>query len=178
VTLSNYLGENKFANTLAVSYATNTREILDLVSVQLTNERGQISGFSLQYELARNQQQSFLADYDIEIEMVDEAKEMIINWDKETVNDRNNRLLNIANLARNSAEINGKLIVQANQIIYDVQNVQLVELDRKESELEGQRSSLRLKRLLAWLGVGIGLLLLVALIIYTRRIYFNKDKAH
>lgn len=171
-----YLMQNKCEDKLDTNYITNTLGILTSITIRLTGEKGKISGFLVHDELIKNRQMTLLSWYDNELATIDELYAMIANWGKETVSDRDERWIRIAELLRMSSEMANQMIIQSDQIVYYVENVKYSELDRLEAELTGKELRLRLRIILSCIGVVVGLYFFIMLISYTRKIYFGHNK--
>lgn len=171
-----YLGTHKCEDKLEKDYSESTLDIINTIVLQLIKEKGQISGFSPKDELLKTRQQTLISWYDNELTIFDEISGMIINWEKETVDDRDKRLLRLAESFGIASEIMSSLIIQSEQIVYDIENVKYSELNQLETEITGKQSRLQLKKIFSWVGVAVGLCCLFILAFYTRKIYWSQGK--
>ncbi|HMR98327.1 MAG TPA: hypothetical protein PKE62_03650 [Anaerolineales bacterium] len=176
VEIINFLVIVKSVPQLDPQYVSDTTKILNSTSLQLIQEKGKISGFSLEDEKFINRQKTLMAWYDNEIILYDETYKLIVNWEKESESSKDEKILQLIDSMGKAIELANAVISQGDQIVYYVENVKLAEVDRIEAEYQGKKSQLQLRRIASWVGVVVGLLLLVSLAVYTRKTFFVKDK--
>lgn len=158
------------------TYKTNAVNLLNSATLRLTDEKGKISGFSPTDKLIIERRETFLEFYDNQLSEVNEMYEMIKNWDNETPTDRDKRLSRITELDREAIELVNKMVIQSNQIVYDIEHVKYSEIDRLEAEVKGKQRLLQLKTTLSWVGVIIGFIIFSLLGFYTVKIHLVEKK--
>lgn len=163
LSLLDSLDSQKDQETLDPVFASNSLDWCHKAALQLMNERGQIRGFVLSAEVPKSFQAELLKFYDSNLQIVDALKEMIVNWEIETPEDREKELRST------------KL---ATFEIFQSTNAMLVKLSQMDSELaqEARENERRFKtginlievnttkRILSMIGIGTGVTILIVIL--------------
>jgi hypothetical protein len=176
VKITSYLEGSLNMIHLDKAFISEATMVIPGCQVQVINEKGKISGFSIRDEQLKKRQQNIISWYENELANCSEALAMIVNWEKETIEDKNERIAQLDHFLITSIELTNTIEVQKSQIDYYLENVKNAEISILETELQRKLLLLRLRKTVSWIGIFLGISLLASLSIYVRRNYFEEIK--
>lgn len=153
------LQKNINQDKLDAVFESSSIDWISKILVRLASERGQISGFYLNDELERKQQQSIVHGYDLEIQSISELENLIINWQFDNRKDRDNRLASLQQLSLESITTLSSLETSLLQL-KEQDEFKMKQTQQKFSELDSRIRKIRLNAILSVLGIILGAFIL------------------
>lgn len=164
ISLIQKLEQQKNSSKLNDEFVSETKDWLADAIVQLTSEKGRISGFVFQDKSIQTTQANFLGLYNPYITMLKDLSEMVTNWEKETPNDREAQFNAID-------ELNIELLANYNNLLSHIRQLDTdisVKLDENQSlyeKAERNYKTTMMKIYLSFVGVVLGGTLLILIIV-------------
>jgi hypothetical protein len=151
----NYLSSNIKVEKLEDTYAKDTLDWSTQSIARLSSEKGQIGGYTFSNELYKNLQHDELKAYEADVGLYRQINELIINWQKDSTDERRKYLAAIADKAIEEKVALSQIQTRSMQAIEQLQ-LKMKENEQQYNELKDKNRTWGIKSTLAIIGIAIG----------------------
>ena len=176
VTIVNYMTDFQSAPTLDKTFVSNTISWVEDSERQLRKERGLVSGYTFEDDLLTKHQKSQIEIYDLQIAANSQLKDMVINWESLSPDQRG---LNAESLKENISQINEKLSAfqaESSQVVEQL-NLKQAKLRDEYNNTFVQYTAYQRRVFLAKAGITVGVILLILSLWSGYKYYFVSGSA-
>lgn len=169
-----YLESYKTNPQLDSNLISNVLDWHDKAINELYIELGKVSGYKISRDIGVANQRSLIELYTLEINILQNIRELTASWDKLTIEEREQKLKNIDGQNQQISSLAAQMTSLGGQSVAQTQ-LEWQQVENKFIDLQNRHDQIQLKRNAAVIGVILGFALLIFLIWYGVKSQSKKD---